>query len=124
MWPFSKRLIPRKNQAVQIVVNGPEVEVKSVHGNDTLARFRWEDVVKVTAFKRDLFIVDLICFELAFANETIRELNEEMLGWEEFRTSLETQLSGSRTLDSWFQKVAQPPFAEDATVIYERNVSS
>ena len=80
----------------------------------------WKDVVKLEAFKRDLFAVDLICLAICLNDNTEVEINEEMAGWEPLMRKLPEYLSGCKEFDRWFGVVAQPPFKENLTVIYQR----
>lgn len=81
-------------------------------------------IVKVTAFKRDLLTVDLICVALDYEGDSSTqhlELNEEMDGFAHLLSQLE------RTPDfltDWRNKVALPPFATNATVLWERRHTS
>lgn len=81
---------------------------------------RWKDVVKLEAFKRDLFAVDLICLAICLNDNTVVEINEEMDGWEPLMLKLPEYLSRCKEYDGWFDVVAQPPFKENLTVIYRR----
>lgn len=88
---------------------------------DAVARF-WSDVCRVTAFKRDLFVVDCICLHLGGADGTGVELNEEMAGWNRLMDALPTQLPGCKPRSEWYSAVAFPAFAVNPTEIYSRAV--
>jgi len=42
----------------------------------------WKDTVRVEAFKRDLYAVDLICLSVLLKDNKAIEINEEMEGFE------------------------------------------
>ena len=81
---------------------------------------RWKDIVKLEAFKRDCFAVDLICLAMCLNDNTEVEINEEMNGWQPLMRKLPEYLSGCEKFDEWFDVVAQPPFKENLTIIYRR----
>lgn len=86
----------------------------------------WQDVVRVEAFKRDLYSVDLICLAILLGDKTV-EINEEMDGWESLVDKLPEYLPGCQKFEQWFLVVAFPAFRPNFTVIYQRdekNVSS
>ncbi len=83
---------------------------------------KWNEVQKITAFKRDLFSVDQICLFISRADETGLELDEEMKGWSEFTESLPRFLSTCKPLEDWIWKVAHPAFAANPTEIYNRTI--
>ena len=80
----------------------------------------WKDIVRLEAFKRDCFTVDLICLAICLQNKTEIEINEEMNGWEPLMRRLPEYLPGCINFDKWYDVVAQPPFKENLTVIYRR----
>jgi hypothetical protein len=78
----------------------------------------WRSIQRITAFKRDQFTVDLICFQLDLEGGEPIELDEDMKGWTEFVRELSTRLPGFKS--DWFATVAHRAFAENATVLFER----
>ena len=81
------------------------------------ARISWGSIQKITAFKRDLLTIDQICFYIEHANGDAIELDEEMIGWPQFVEEVSSRLPGF--MKNWWNKVVQPAFAENATVIYD-----
>ena len=77
----------------------------------------WTSIRKITAFKRDLFTTDLICFYFELENGDDIEFDEEMKGWQQFVEELACRLPGF--MKDWWSKVVQPAFVENATVIYD-----
>lgn len=84
--------------------------------------FRWSQVSAVTAFKRDLLTVDLLCIAFVLEEGTSLEANEEMDGWSALMDSLPVHLSGVPVYRDWALQVLQPPFARNETVLFERAV--
>ncbi len=52
----------------------------------------WEQIVSVSAFKRDLWTNDQICLEFESADGGTTELNEDMSGWNELLSTLPSLL--------------------------------
>ena len=84
----------------------------------------WQDVVRVEAFKRDLYAIDLICLAFFFRDDKAMEINEEVDGWESLVSRLPEYLPGCQKFEEWFQVVALPAFKPNNTTIYQRNVLS
>lgn len=82
----------------------------------------WRDVIRVEAFKRDLYVVDLICLAFRETGDTEVEIHEEMEGWESLVVALSEYLPGCQKFEEWFQVVAFPAFELNLTTIYEREV--
>jgi hypothetical protein len=82
----------------------------------------WKDTVRVEAFKRDLYAVDLICLLVLLKDNKAIEINEEMEGFESLAGKLPEYLPGCQEFEEWFQVVAFPAFKENNTVIYQREV--
>ena len=80
----------------------------------------WEQVLSITAYKRDLFVVDRICLVLELADGGGIEVDEEMKGWDSLVQKLPEYLPGCKTLGEWFQTVAFPAFQLNETSIFEK----
>jgi hypothetical protein len=81
---------------------------------------RWRDVIRVEAFKRDLYAVDLICLAFMVDENTAVEIHEEMEGWDTLVDNLPEYLPGCQRFEEWFRPVAVPAFDLSLMVIYER----
>jgi hypothetical protein len=81
-------------------------------------RMAWAEVVRVTAFKQDLFAVDRICLFVSRADDTGIQLDEEMEGWLAFCEALPRFLPRCRAFHDWLWPVATPTFATNQTEIY------
>ena len=80
---------------------------------------RWNDVNRIQAFKRDLFSVDLICFQFHLdGTEQLVEVDEQMDGFAVFEKILPEKFKGFDC--DWFPKVAHPAFATNLTEIWIR----
>lgn len=84
---------------------------------------RWNEIYRITAFKRDLFSVDQICLFIFRIDETGIELDEDMKDWSEFAESLPKFLPTCRPLEDLIWKVAQPPFVTNQTDIYSKTIT-
>ena len=83
----------------------------------------WQDTVRVEAFKRDLYAVDLICLSVVPRDNKAVEINEEMEGFDSVADKLPEYLPGCQRFEEWLQVVAFPAFKENNTVIYQREIS-
>jgi hypothetical protein len=83
-------------------------------------RLSWAEIDRLTLFKADLFVVDLICLHIESSAGTI-ELDEEMEGWNALMDALPHFLSGCKNVEQWFLDVAVPAFAPNLTEIYRRD---
>lgn len=73
---------------------------------------------RITAYKRDEWSTDLICLDFdGVDGKGLGFVHEELPGYEEMVRTLEAALE---LLPGWWDKVAQPPFAPNVTVIYQR----
>ena len=81
----------------------------------------WQDVVRLKVFKRDLYVVDLICLSVLLRDNRSVEINEEMEGFESVVDKLPEYLPGCQKFEDWFQVVAFPAFKANDTVIYQRD---
>ncbi len=102
------------------VILTADTEVRLARKEKTLACVQWTCVQEVSAFKRDLFTVDLVCIALKFRQndqELYLELNEDMVGWEDFVKTLETHFI-FRAPD-WRQRVTYPAFKTNLTVLWQ-----
>jgi hypothetical protein len=94
--------------------------VRAVQPETNPNSMKWSEVVKVTAFKRDLFAVDLICVFLSKADSSGIETDEDMGGWDEFVKGLPNNLAGCKAWEQWFTEVAFPAFDPKMTEIFNR----
>jgi hypothetical protein len=81
-------------------------------------RFRWKNIAKVTAFKRDLWTYDCICVCFETLDETAFILNEEINGWCDFFEEMPKYLSDAKPFSVWIWGVASPAFATNITEIF------
>ena len=82
-------------------------------------RLEWAAVTRARAYKRASLVTDLICV-LPEAPDAALEVNEEMEGWEAFLAALPRRLPGCLDGGAIWRAVAQPPFATNETVVFER----
>jgi hypothetical protein len=80
----------------------------------------WEEVVRIVAFKQDLFTTDCVCLMMLRDDDNGVQVDEEMKGWSEFTESLPIHLPGCRPWADWFMKITTPAFASNETEIFTR----
>jgi hypothetical protein len=79
-----------------------------------LVEIPFSQVTRVSAFKRDLGTVDLICFEIEVRGEKPLEVNEEMGGFED----LVARFAKDPKFDKhWRERVVKPAFATNRATI-------
>ena len=104
----------------------PEMIVATDHdfailrGGRPVASARWDDVVRLRAYKRDGFTTDLVCLNVELQSGTTLLVHEEMPGWEDVIEAAERALPGMKEFRSWFPEVVKPAFARNEQVIFER----
>jgi hypothetical protein len=79
--------------------------------------FELESTTKITGFKRDLVMVDCICFAFENGNGLAYEVNEDDPCWQALYKTLESWGDFDK---SWHAKVAHPAFAPCVTVLLDR----
>jgi hypothetical protein len=92
----------------------------TLEGQVGASRLRWADVHSVVAFKRDLYIVDLMCLAFNSGSAGALEVHEEMRGWQDLVDALPDHLPGSTPFPDWWAVVAFPAFAANPTTIFSR----
>lgn len=104
-------------QPERIVVANDRFEV--FRGNERIGWAGFEAIVLVEAYKRDELTVDLLCFDIAIAQEPPLTwfIHEEAIGWQTLIEALE-RLPGFDV--KWREKVNQPAFGESRTVVYDQ----
>ncbi len=114
---FSKQAPNNKPDPI-LVVSGDGFE--AVRHDDVLFRVDLDKVLKITAYKKDLITTDLVCFEIEVSEDAglqVWLIHEELQGFETV-DRLFQKLPGY--MPDWRDKVIQPAFAANETVIFDR----
>jgi hypothetical protein len=104
----------------------PEMIIATDHdfailrGGRPFASARWDDVLRIRAYKRDELTTDLICLDVELNDGTTVFVHEGAPGWEDFLDAAEGALPDMRSFRSWFSEVAHPPFARSEQVVFDR----
>jgi hypothetical protein len=96
-------------EGVRVHLSYSEGLFRKKHIERTL-NFAWSEVTRVSAFKRDCFAVDLICFEFELNGTHVTEINEEAVGWDALVSALPTCLLGALSENEWWIEVVKPAF--------------
>ena len=113
---------PPMRSDLAIAVDDLGFSVSHVAATSTpVASVPWDEVLRVTAFKRDLLTVDCICMAIAAQDGTTVEVNEEMLGWEALTAALASHLPGSIAWSECSSNVAFPAFVANETQVFVRH---
>jgi len=80
---------------------------------------RWNEIIEIAVWKRDLFAVDLICMGFRWDDtEAFKETDEQIHGWTELMREIKRRFGVSE--QSWWRDVAFPAFADQFRVIWKR----
>ncbi|HZN02093.1 MAG TPA: hypothetical protein VFD06_00750 [Candidatus Polarisedimenticolia bacterium] len=111
----------RQRPAIHSDADGIGVTLDPDHPDFIEPLLSWLQVRRVTALKRDLAARDLICLQFEAASHQVYEVHEEMVGWHDLIASLPRHLPGCLTEGEMLEKVMNPPFAANETVIFRRD---
>ena len=89
------------------------------HGGDQ-AEITWADVVRVTAFKQDLFNPQIVVLELRTAAATWEVDAADCGGFEGFAPLLARRLPGMQAYAAWWPTVTDPLGRQEDVVLYLR----
>jgi len=103
-----------------IIFDEDGVVISDDKSGERSAHIIWSEVVRVIAYKRDLFNVDQICVFLSRSDETGMEVQEDLNNWTNFITSLPEHLPNCKRAESWLEDVTLPAFAANVTELYSR----
>jgi hypothetical protein len=123
-WPWENRA--RRDGAgapvAEIVLDGAGLEIIGSTGPaaNPIDRLTWAAVTRVTAYKRDLFAVDLVCLLFETADGRRIEVDEECGAWDRLLETLPSVLPGALDRDRILRAVVLPAFATNETVVFER----
>lgn len=88
------------------------------HFDNGPQKIKWNDVVRLTAYKKDLLTIDEIRMDIIY-NDFQFTITEETPGW--FQFILKTKLIFPTIPESWDIEIIHPAFAANLTVLYENN---
>jgi hypothetical protein len=98
---------------------GMDVTAWHADGSGSKTELRWNEVNGIVAYKRDCFAIDLICMGFTTPQGAV-EVNENMDGWNALTDAVPRLLPGTTSKEKWWDNVAQPPFAANATILFSR----
>lgn len=105
---------------ISIIWDSEVVFVRNDKPDEKSPTVAWNEIVKVTAFKRDLWSTDCICLFLEKTDKTGLEVHEEMNNWSMFVDELSKFLVGCKPVSEWIWHVASPAFKTNMTEIFLR----
>jgi hypothetical protein len=108
-----------KGAEIRCDKSGFAVTVGGSTSSTGAARLTWNEVKTVLAYKRDIYVTDLICLGFTSPDGTI-EVDEEMQGWSQLVEKLPNLLPGTPPMSDWWERVAKPPFSSCVTKLFER----
>ncbi|MFN4228397.1 hypothetical protein [Parvibaculum sp.] len=120
LWRKLLQLILRRPRPAdgRIAVKGKVITL--FENGKSVSRIALDDIRKIDAYKIDEWTTDLICFDIHTeqnGERAVHTLHEDLPGFNDLMESLK-QLPGFDA--TWPEKVIQPPFDENRTVIFER----
>ncbi|PUB25902.1 hypothetical protein C8J95_11269 [Elizabethkingia sp. YR214] len=84
---------------------------------EEIKTIRWDDIVLISTYKKDLLTVDCIMIEIHL-KETLISINDQAEGYMKFMETASQRLQHFKK--DWFMAVAFPAFETNETVIYKR----
>jgi len=81
---------------------------------DGQRKIKWEDIDRLIAYKTDL---NEICLDIVWG-EWQTTITEQTPGWHQFIEKIKTVFPGMP--NNWDTEMIQPPFAENRTILYQR----
>ena len=108
-----------KSMPITIALSLEGIELRSGSIQRTVA-ISWDSVVRIVAFKRDLYSRDLLCAAIEMQPQAVVELDESMDGWNNFIQELPAHLPGALAAERWFSGAAFPAFEVSPTEIFRR----
>ncbi len=92
------------------------IERRNIHGEHGLRILPWNKINLVWVYKRDLFVIDLICMWVVTSKTAGLEINEDMEGWDKLLKILPERLPGIN--NEWWSDVAFPTFETNSSMVY------
>jgi hypothetical protein len=84
---------------------------------------QWDRVREIVALKQDHFSCDSICFGFRCDDSGVYEsVGEHEVDFGAFSRLVASRFQGFRT--DWYEKVVQPPFAENWTIVWPADCTS
>ena len=105
---------------VSVHLNGIDLKWVTLDGKFGERNIRWEEILSVIAFKRDLVTSDMICILCTFYDGVQFEFNEEMPCWESLVEALHEHLPGCPAFPEWGRQVSVPAFVTNERVLFHR----
>jgi len=119
-------MIPGPSDIVSSAIdhNPAGVKITDLHRDGSVSSFNvtWDEVTSIVAYKRDCFVVDLLCVGIETKDLWV-ETNEEMDSWKSMIDALPNYLPGMPKASEWWERVVQPPFAANWTPLWNRKYS-
>ena len=111
--------IKREPSDIYVMTSDEELSVRK-HSTGESKGFAWKDVVRIVAFKRDLFAYDCVCvaFELDGGGEF--EIDEEMDGFGDAMDVAAQSCQGCIPYLKWFWDITVPAFETKLTELYRK----
>ena len=80
---------------------------------------KWAEINRINVYKTDLMTVDRIEMEIAYEEDKVIVISEELPGWYQF--VLKTKEVFPSIPEDWDIQILQPPFAANHTTIYKKD---
>jgi hypothetical protein len=112
------RRFPKTSERLRVTEDG----LTLFESDREMYHFRWSEVSRIETYKRELFIVDMICLDFFVdTREVVYMAHDEMDGFSDLATRLTHYFP--LVPPDWWSEVALPAFATKHTVLYERAVN-
>jgi hypothetical protein len=120
--PFHRRRPGQPPSHGSISFNSAGIEARwcTAEGASGSFQLPWAGIQSIVVFKRDLYVVDLICLAFHAGDSGPFEVHEEMEGWQALVDALPEHLPSCQSFPDWWAAVTFPAFARNETVIFSR----
>ncbi|MEO0586144.1 MAG: hypothetical protein AAF078_00730 [Planctomycetota bacterium] len=104
---------PLSEWSVSLAADGFEI----THPKGDFKRVQWGQVARISTYKQDCYVYDMIVVELEVGDQSFR-VTEADAGWSDFCEAMQTRFSSIP--GDWYQQVMFPPFETNFQVLWSR----
>jgi len=86
--------------------------------SDDCIEVDWEEIVRITAFKKDFFVYNCACVAFELTGGKSVEINESMDGFADAMEQVTENCDGCAEFYNWYMKITVPAFEAKVTELY------
>jgi len=108
----------KKREPIIIQVEVNEGGFSTQRNDGVTERVYWDEIERIYTYKVDCYAYDMIWLAFTRQDKDEVHIKEETQGFTDFMSAISKTFPN---IDAeWYFKVMQPPFAENLTILYER----